>query len=51
MTQAKNALRFSPQGPGSTFQALADDDRLKEVATISKLACDKPGALVVATRH
>ena len=48
MTQAKKRVAIFASGTGSNFQALADDDRLKEVMTISKLVCDKPGAPVVA---
>ena len=47
MTQAKKRVAIFASGTGSNFQALADDDRLKEVMTISKLVCDKPGAPVV----
>ena len=47
MTQAKKRVAIFASGTGSNFQALADDDRLKEVMTINKLVCDKPGAPVV----
>ena len=47
MTQVKKRVAIFASGTGSNFQALADDDRLKEVMTISKLVCDKPGAPVV----